>query len=255
MKPKHYLAVLACAAASFAQGADNSSVIARGHKISVGDTADSVFAALKKEDMVSQDAEKTTNGLKLTKHYKVDGKAFVLVFARTGTEGPYTVTGIDSGTTSALGGATTAKGGSLTSAKAFEATDFYRKYKPMKDSWKITSGDTNNAYMIDDIENPGQSIGIEITEGKAGTNSASVSWTSTSNLKPARMTKTKEAFLTEFLRAASPTTKPDDVIKYIKKVGSKNYEDGSNAMPRTTIGGLHMHSGSVGSSLIVGLEP
>ena len=255
MKPKHYLAVLTFAAASFAHGADTSSVMARGHKISVGDTADSVFAALRKEDMVSQDIEKTANGLKLTKHYKVDGKAFVLVFARTGAEVPYTVIRIDSGGSSAPVNTAAAKGSPLTSPKAFEATDFYRKYRPKKESWKITNGDTNNSYLIDDTENPGQSIGIEITEGKAGTNSASVSWTGTSNLKPARMTKTKESFLTEFLYVVSPTTKPEDVIKYIKKVSSKNYEDGSNAMPRTTIGGLHMHSGSVGSSLIVGLEP
>jgi hypothetical protein len=204
--------------------------------------------------MVSQDIEKMANGLKLTKHYKVDGKIFILVFARTGVEGPYTVTRIDAEGSPAPGSAATIKGSSFTSVKAFEATEFYRKYKPTKDSWKLANGDNNNSYLVADTENPGQSIGIEITEGKTSTNSASVSWVGTSNLKPARMTKTKEAFLTELLHAASPRTKAEDVIKYIKKSGSKNYDDGSKAMPRTTIGGLHMHSGSVGSSLIVGLE-
>jgi hypothetical protein len=253
MKAKHYLAALAFAT-SFAHADDTASVIARGHKISVGDTADSVFASLKKEDMVSQDIEKTANGLKLTKRYKVNGKSFVLVFARTGAEGPYTVTSIEGGNTSAPGGTTAAKASSLTSTKAFEATDFYRKHKPTKDGWKVANGEYYTTYSIPDTENPGQSVGFSITEGKAGPTATVVSWHGTSNLKPARLTKTKEAFLADFLRAASPTTKAEDVIKYVKKVGSKNYEDGSNAMPRTTIAGLHMFSGSVGESLMVGLE-
>ncbi|CAN7659802.1 hypothetical protein [Duganella sp. LjRoot269] len=254
MKYEHCLAVLAFAVTSFAHAVDTSNVIARGHKISVGDSADSVFSVLKKEDMVSQDIEKVTNGLKLTKRYSVNGKSFTMIFARTGAEGPYMVTRIDVEGSPTLGSSTVTKGSSLASAKAFEGTEFYRKYKPKKDSWKLTDGDINNSYLIDDTENAGQSVGIEITEAKAGTNSVSVSWTGASNIKPARMTKTKEAFLTDLLHAASPTTKAEDVIKYIKRAGSKNYDDGSNAMPRATIGGLHMHSGNVGSSLIVGLE-
>lgn len=103
MKPAHTLAALAFLAASLTHAADTSSVIARGHKISVGDTADSVFASLKPQDMVNQEIERTPNGLKLTKHYKVGGKTFVLVFARTGAEGPYTVTSIDSEGTTAPG--------------------------------------------------------------------------------------------------------------------------------------------------------
>jgi hypothetical protein len=254
MKTEHCIAVLAFAITSFAHAVDTSSVMARGHKISVGDTADSAFSVLKKEDMVSQDIEKMYNGLKLTKRYRVNGKNFVMIFARAGAEGPYMVTQIDVEGSPALGSSTVTKDSSLTSTKTFEGTGFYRKYKPKKDSWKLTNGDINNSYLIDDTDNPGQSIGIEITEAKAGTNSVSVSWTGASNIKPARMTKTKEAFLTDLLHAASPTTKAEDVIKYVKKAGDRNYEDGSNAMPRATIGGLHIHSGSVGSSLIVGLE-
>lgn len=251
---KQYLPVLFFFA-SFVHAADTSSVDARGHKVSVGDTADSVFASLKKEDMVSQEIEKTANGLKLTKHYKVDGKSFVLVFARTSTEGPYTVTRIDSDAISAPGGPTAGKRGSLTSVKAFEATDFYRKHKPTKDGWKVADGGYYTTYSIPDTETPGQSVSFSITEGKAGPTGTVISWHGTSNLKPARLTKTKEVFLADFLRAASPTTKAEDVIKYVKKVGSKNYEEGSNAMPRTTVAGLHMFSGSVGESLMVGLEP
>lgn len=254
MKTKHCLVAVSLATTSLAFGANVSSVIARGHKISVGDTADSVFASLKKEDMVSQDIEKATTGLILTKHYKVEGKRFILVFSRLGAEGPYAVIKIDSDTSPAPAGATATKGNTLTTIKTFEASNFYRKYKPKKQSWKLSNGATNYSYLIDDTENSGQSIGIDITEDKAGTNSVSVSWTGTSNLNPARMTKTKEGFLTEFLQAASPITSAADVVKYIKKAGSKNYPDGSNAMPRTTIGGLHMVSGSAGSNLIVGLE-
>jgi hypothetical protein len=102
MKALPLLAALTFAV-SLAHAADTSSVIARGHKISVGDTADSVFASLKPQDMVSQEIERTPNGLKLTKHFKVNGKAFVLVVARTGAEGPYTVTNIDSDSPTAPG--------------------------------------------------------------------------------------------------------------------------------------------------------
>jgi len=95
MKAKLVLAALTLAV-SHAHALDTSSVIARGHKISVGDTADSVFASLKQQDMVSQEIERTPTGLKLTKHYRVNGQVFVLVLTRTGAEGPYTITSIDS---------------------------------------------------------------------------------------------------------------------------------------------------------------
>jgi hypothetical protein len=87
-------AVLALAFSSCAQAAGVPSITARGQKISVGDTADSVFAVLKQADLVNQDVEKTSDGLRVIKRYRVQGKAFVLVFVR-GRQGGYVVSRID----------------------------------------------------------------------------------------------------------------------------------------------------------------
>jgi hypothetical protein len=253
MKPKHFAATLVFAIASLAEAGDVPSVVARGHKIAIGDTADSVFAVLKKEDMVSQDVEKFSTGLKLTKRYKVDGRSFGLVFARAGMEGPYTVARIDAQSNTAPSSNPGTTSNLIASTKAFEATDFYRKHSPTKKSWPLATGGRNTSYSFADTENPYTSVSVEITESKSGPSEFAIIWYGKSTLSPARMTKTKEAFLRDFLHAAASTVNAEGVIKYIKKVGSKNYEDGSNAMPRTTISGMHVFSGSVGESLMVGL--
>lgn len=250
MKTRYYVAALTFSLASLAHSAQVSSVTARGHTINVGDTADSVFAVLKEKDMVSQDIQKISTGLKLTKRYKVQGKGFILVFSRPAAEGPYRVASIDadqptpSATTKNL----------LTSAKAFEASDFFRKNSPKKDSWPLNTGGINNSYSFDDTENLGASISVSITETKSGPSDVSVIWYGKSTKAPARMTKTKEAFLSDVLHNAAPGVSPQQVVAYIKKAGSKNYPGGSTAMPRTTIAGLKMHAGTVGESLIVGIE-
>lgn len=253
MKARHLVAALTLLASTLTQAADVSSVTARGRTISVGDTADSVFAVLKEKDMVSQDIQKVPTGLRLTKRYKVQGKSFALVFSRMAAEGPYRVASIDADqpTAATSNGATKSR---LTSAKAFEASDFYRKNAPKKDSWALNTGGMNNSYSFEDTENLGAQISVSITETKSGPSDVSVIWYGKSTKAPARMTKTKEAFLSDVLHNAAPSVNPKDVIKYIKNVGSKNYPGGSTAMPRTTIAGLHMHAGAVGESLIVGIE-
>jgi hypothetical protein len=124
MSAKHYLAALTLLTSALAQAADVSSVSARGHTIHVGDTEDSVFKVLKDMDMVSQDIQKVSTGLMLTKRYKVQGKTLSLMFACPTAEGPYRVASIDADehTVSIPNAATKSL---LTSAKAFEATSLY----------------------------------------------------------------------------------------------------------------------------------
>lgn len=251
MKAKLYLAALPFLTTALAQAADVSSVTARGHTITVGDTADSVFAVLKEKDMVGQDIQKVPTGLKLTKRYKVQGKSFVLVFSRPAAEGPYRVASIDADLPPAPSNATK---NLLASAKAFEATSFYKKNFPTKDSWSLKTGGMNNSYSFDDSENLGAHISVSITETKSGPSDVSVIWYGKSTKTPARITKTKEAFLSDLLSVTAPSVNPKQVVAYIKKVGSKSYPGGSTAMPRTTIAGLNMHAGTAGESLIVGIE-
>jgi len=251
MKAKLYLAALSLSLASLAQAADVPSVTARGHTITVGDSADSVFAVLKEKDMVSQDIQKVSTGLKLTKRYKVQGKSFALAFSRPAAEGPYRVVSIDADLPLAPNSATK---NLLTSAKAFETSGFFKKNTPKKDSWTLKTGGMNNSYSFDDTENLSTSINVSMTETKQGTSNVTVIWYGKSTRAPARMTKTKEAFLTDLLRNAAPGISPQQVIADIKKVGSKDYPDGSTVMPRTSIAGIKMYAGSIGESLIIGIE-
>lgn len=66
MSAKHYLVALTFLTSALAQAASVSSITAREHTITVGDTADGVFKVLKEKDMVNQDVEKTEDGLRLT---------------------------------------------------------------------------------------------------------------------------------------------------------------------------------------------
>lgn len=253
MNVKHHFTMLSLVVCSLAQAVEVSSIVARGQRIAIGDSSDSVIAILKKSDMVSQDVEQTPTGMKVTKHFKVDGKKFVLVLARATQVGPYTVSKIDD--ISALPvAAGIVKGAALASARAFEATEFYRKSAPKKDNWTFKTGGMNYDYEFSDPENSYSSTGVTITESTSGPSSVSVAWYGTSTLSPARLTETKETFLRNVLRNAAPGVKPDDIVAYIRKVGTKRFSGGSRAMPRTLIAGMRVYSGTVGESLMIGLE-
>lgn len=188
----------------------------------------------------------------ITKRYRVKDKAFVLVFVRS-RQGSYIVSSIDDRSTTPTS-ATSATKSLLTSAKAFEATRFYKKNLPSKDSWPLNTGGMNHSYLFDDTENLGAHISVSITETKSSPSDVSVIWYGKSTKAPARMTKTKEAFLRDVLSVAAPSVNPKQVFAYIRKVGSRSYPGGSTAMPRTTIAGMSMHAGTAGESLIVGIE-
>lgn len=77
---------------------ESDSVSVRRHRISKGNTADSVFAVLKDSDMLGQNIESDSQhpgSLRVAKRYRVDGTTFMLVFTRERDPGPYVVSGID----------------------------------------------------------------------------------------------------------------------------------------------------------------
>lgn len=55
----------------------------------------------------------------------------------------------------------------------------------------------------------------------------------------------------DVLHSASPGMTPDEVLKYMKRVGKTNYPDGSSTMPRSALNGLHIASGTAGSMLML----
>jgi len=71
-----------------------NSLKVRGKTIRIGDTADQVFAVLKKSEMVNQTVEKdpnNPNSLLVVKNYEVKGKKFTIYFARVQEPGPYKI--------------------------------------------------------------------------------------------------------------------------------------------------------------------
>lgn len=258
MKLKHVVAVIAFALTTHAGAKDTTSVSARGKVIKVGDTADSVFAVLKKEDMLEQDVGKDPSkpgSLLLTKRYNVGTNDFTLTFARTTEPGPYVVTRIDANEPPGRPGATPVKTDSLLpTTKALEASEFFKQYHPKKDSWPLKDGSTNNSYEFPDPENTTTTRSVSITEGPPGPKDISVLWYGLSNSKPAVMSKVKEDFVRDLLRSSSPGVNADEVVKYMKRVGKNKYPDGATVMPRAPINGIKMASGTAGSAFMIILE-
>lgn len=258
MKLKHAVAVIAFSLTAHAGAKDTNSVSARGHTINVGDTADSVFAVLKREDLTGQDVGKDPSkpgSMLLTKRYKVGTNSFTLTFARANDPGPYVVTRIDANEAPGRPGVAPVQSTSmLPTSKAFEASEFVKKYQPKKESWPLKHGEVNTSYEVADPENSTTTRGVSITEGPSGPKQISILWYGMSNNKPAVMNKAKEDFVRDVLRSASPGVKADDVVKYMKRVSKNSYPDGSSTMPRAPLNGMHIVSGTAGSMLMVILE-
>ncbi len=75
-----------------------ASIAVRGKQIRVGDTADAVFEILKSKDRVMRPTvesdPKDAKSLKVTQHYRVEGKRFDVVLSRPEATGPYKVEAI-----------------------------------------------------------------------------------------------------------------------------------------------------------------
>jgi hypothetical protein len=232
--------------------ADVTSLQVRGKVIKVGDTADHVFSILKKDEMLKQDVRrdpKNPNSLALTKHYKADGKSFTLALARDRDPGPYVVTKI------ILDQPRASSPARALAIMDFERSPFFQKHRLVrKDEWALKSGGKNYSYSFADPENSYSGIGIELSSNPADVKKISVSWHGKSTNEPARFTKAKENFIRDLLSSSFSDAKPEAVISYVRAQQGKRFPGGGNEMPRKTIGGIGVYSGTVGETLIVGVE-
>lgn len=232
--------------------AEVASVQVRGNSIKVGDNADYVFSVLKKDEMLKQDVgpdPKNPNSLALTKYYKADGKSFSLSFSRQRDPGPYVVTKIlidEIGVPSAA---------SALSVVDFERSPFFQKHKFVsKDEWALKSGGKNYYYSFADPDNPDSGIGVELSSNPANVRKISVSWNGKSTYEPATFTRMKEGFLRDLLGSTVSDIKPDALVSYVRGQKGKNYPGGGNVIPRKRLNGVSVYCGTVGETLIVGIE-
>jgi hypothetical protein len=246
------LAVTALFFPSLSVATEVASIQVRGKSIKVGDTADYVFSVLKKDEMLKQDVRpdpKNPNSLALTKYYTADGKSFALSFARQRDPGPYMVTNIlidEPGVPSAA---------NALSVVDFERSPFFQKHKLVsKDEWALKSGGKNYYYSLADPENSYSGIGVELSSDPANVKKISVSWHGKSTPEPATFTRPKEVFLRDLLGSTFSDIKPDALISYVGGQKGKNYPGGGNVIPRKRLDGVGVYCGTVGSTLIVGIE-
>jgi len=232
--------------------ADVASLQIRGKSIKVGDTADYVFSILKKDEMLKQDVgrdPKNANSLALTKYYKADGKSFSLAFARQRDPGPYVVTKIVvdqphvSSPVRAL------------AVRDFERSSFFQKHRLVrKDEWALKSGGKNFHYSFADPENADSGIAVELSSNPADARKIAISWHGKSTKEPARFTRPKESFLRDLLTSTISDAKADALIVYVRAQQGKRYPGGGDAIPRKAVDGMSIYSGTVGETLIVGVE-
>lgn len=144
---------------------------------------------------------------------------------------------------------------SALSLAAFERSPFFRKHKLIsKDEWVLKSGGKNYSYSFPDPENLYSGIGVELNSNPVNVTKISVSWYGKSINEPATLTKLKEDFLRDLLASTILDIKPDTLISYVRGQKDKNYPDGGNAIPRKRLNGIAVYCGTVGDTLIVGIE-
>jgi hypothetical protein len=61
-------------------------------------------------------------------------------------------------------------------------------------------------------------------------------------------------FLRDLLGSTFPDIKPNALISYVRGQKGKNYPGGGNAIPRKRLNGAGVYCGTVGETLIVGIE-
>ena len=112
----------------------------------------------------------------------------------------------------------------------------------------------NYHYSFPDPENPYSKLSVELSSSPNDLKRIGVQWYGESTLHPAAFTSPKESFLRELLAATLPDIKVETVISYVRSQKAKDYPGGGNAIPRKTLGGVRVYSGTCGEALIVGFE-
>lgn len=143
----------------------------------------------------------------------------------------------------------------VTATPALEQSSFFVKYPPVRKSqWALKSGGTNFSYSFPDADNPGESFSFELSPDAVNITHAGPSWYGTSISAPARLTPLREEFLRDSLRAVFPEINVERVVEIAREQQERNYDGGSQDMPRKRVAGFDVIAGTVGSALHVAVE-
>lgn len=138
--------------------------------------------------------------------------------------------------------------------KRFQDRGLLAKYTLLKrDQWTLNTGGTNFYYSFADSGND-RAVSVEMGPSADNITTMGISWNGQSTLQPARLTMTRQQFLRDLLQALFPDASGDDVVSLVEVEQSRNYPDGSNTMPRKKVGAFGVYAGTVGESLVVGIE-
>ena len=137
----------------------------------------------------------------------------------------------------------------------FEKSAFTLKYKPVRKSdWALKTGGTNYSYAFRDPEGKDRNVSVELGSDSLFLTRFAVSFHGTSISNPATLTALREKFLRDLLASTYPDISAGKLIALVKKEQTRNYPGGSDQMPRIPLGSVNAHIGTVGESLIVGLQ-
>ena len=118
----------------------------------------------------------------------------------------------------------------------------------------LKTGETNYSYAFADPDGTMQNLSLELGREPFLLTSLGVSFHGRSISNPATLTINKEKFLRDLLSSTHPDIPIEKVIGRIKSEQTRNYEGGSDQMPRTIVGTASLFAGTSGGSLVVGLE-
>lgn len=137
----------------------------------------------------------------------------------------------------------------------FEKSNFLKTHKPIrKSNWALKTGGTNYSYAFADPEGTDQNVSVDLSSEPLLLTRLGVSFHGTSVANAARFTERRERFLRDLLSSTHPDVHIDRLIALVKSEQARNYDGGSDQMPRVSLGSASAFVGTVGSSLIVGLQ-
>ena len=137
----------------------------------------------------------------------------------------------------------------------FEKSSFLKAYKPEKKSdWVLKTGGRNYSYTFADPDGTDEKVSVELSSEPFLLTRMGVSFRGTSLSNTATFTQRKERFLRDLLASTHPDLPIEKVTALVKSEQARNYAGGSDQMPRVPMGNARLFVGTVGVSLIVGLQ-
>ncbi len=130
-----------------------------------------------------------------------------------------------------------------------------KTYKPVrKSNWSLKTGGTNYSYAFADPDGTAENLSVELSSNSIFLTKLGVSFHGTSLRNPAIFTERRERFLRALLASTHPDVSIDKIVQLVRSEQGRTYSGGSDAMPRIEVGNAHLFVGTVGATLIVGLD-